>query len=87
MDKSKFYATYNGQSYANGYGRKFYKKGVKLINVEDCKGKVVIEKVNITMTKALEKCLDLTKGTKIEFKAVLIEDKIYYISNIRELKM
>ena len=85
MNKLKFYATYNGKCYVKSYGRKFYKKGVELINIENCNGKIIIEKVNMAITKALEKCLDLANGTKIEFEAVLIEDKISYISNVRVL--
>ena len=85
MNKSKFYATYNGQCYIKGYGKKFYKRGIELVDVEDCNGKIVIDKVNMTMTKELEKCLNLANGTKIKFDAVLTEDKISYISNVRIL--
>lgn len=83
MNKSKFYAIYNGQCYVKGYGRKFYKKGVELINIEDCNGKIVIEKVRNHLTKALEKCLDFVSGTKIEFDAVLTDNAISYISNVK----
>ena len=37
MDKIKLYATYNGQCYLKGYRGKFYRKGVELIDIEDCK--------------------------------------------------
>ena len=40
-----------------------------------------------TLTKALEKCLDLTSGTKIEFDAVWNKCDISYISNVRELTL
>lgn len=83
MNKPKFYAVYNGQCYIKGHGRKFYKKGVELINIEDCNGKIVIEKVRKNLTKALEKCLNFVSGTKIEFNAVLIDNEILYISNVK----
>ena len=44
MNKSKFYATYNGECYVEGYGRKLYKKGIELINVTDCNGEIIIKK-------------------------------------------
>lgn len=87
MNKSKFYATYNRECYVKGYGRKFYKKGIELIDVTDCNGEMIVEKMNVVLTKALEKCLDLESKTKIEFEAVLTENKISYISNVRVLKM
>ena len=83
MNKIKLYATYNGQCYVNGYGKRLYKKGVELINVKDCNGKVVVEKARKAMTKALEKCLDIASGTKIEFDAVLTDNEISYISNVK----
>ena len=85
MDKLKCYAIYNGQCYVNGYGRKFYKKGVELINVADCNGKDVVKKAKMTMTKALKKCLDFASGTKIEFDAVLTDNNVSYISNVKEI--
>ena len=82
MNKTKFYATYNGQCYIKGYGRKLYKKGVNLINIKDCTGNVVVENTNKTLTKALEKCLVLSAGTKVEFDGVLKDNNISYISNV-----
>ena len=83
MNKSKFYATYNGQCYIKGYGRKFYKRGIELINIEDCNGKIVIEKARNNLTKALEKCLGFVSGAKIEFDVILTNNKISYISNVK----
>ena len=83
MNKSKFYAIYNGECYIEGYGRKLYKKGIELINVTDCNGKIIIEKTRKNLTKALEKCLTLERGTKIEFEAVLTENEISHISNVK----
>lgn len=87
MDKAKFYAVYNGQCYIKGYGRKLYKKGVNLINVTDYNGKIIAEKINVALTKALEKCSDLTSGTQIEFEANLMDGKISYISNVKQIKL
>lgn len=83
MDKIKLYATYNGQCYLKGYRGKFYRKGVELIDIEDCNGNIVVEKTRKNLTKALEKCLDLVSGTKIEFEAVLNDNDISYISNVK----
>ncbi len=85
MNNSKFYATYNGECYVEGCGRKLYKKGIELINVTDCNGEIVIEKTRKNLTKALEECLTLESGTKIEFEAVLTENEISYISNVKEV--
>lgn len=84
MTKEKFYAIYDGQCYVAGYGRKLYKRGISLLNITDCNGKVVIKRTGKALTKALEKCLDLTSGTKIEFDAVWSKCDISYISNVRE---
>lgn len=86
MNKIKLYATYNGQCYVKGYGRMFYKKGVELVNIEDCNGNVVIKKVRKNLIKALEKCLVFVDGTKIEFDAVIDGNDIFYISNVKEVK-
>ena len=83
MNKIKMYATYNGQCYVNGYGRKLYKRGVELINIKECNGNVVVEKERKTITKALEKCLGFASGSKIEFDAVLDGNNIRYISNVK----
>lgn len=85
MNKSKFYATYNGQCYVKGCGRKFYKRGIELIDITDCSGKIIIERTRKDLTKALEKCLELKSGTKIEFEAMLVENEISYISSVREI--
>ena len=84
MNKSKFYAIYNRQCYVKGYGRKLYKKGIELIDITDCNGVVIAEKTNIPLTKALEKCLEFASGTKIVFDAVLTDNKIFYISSVKE---
>lgn len=85
-NKEKFYATYDGQCYVAGYGRKLYKRGISLVNVTDCNGNIVIKRIGKALTKALEKCLDMTSGTKIEFDAVLVRGSdISYISNVKEI--
>lgn len=83
MNKIKLYATYNGQCYVKGYGRMLYKKGVELINIEECNGNVIVEKTRKPMTKALEKCLNFVCGTKIEFDAILDDNNVSYISNVK----
>ena len=35
MKKSNFTATYKGQCYIKGYGKRLYKKGVELTNIKD----------------------------------------------------
>ena len=86
MNKLKFYAIYNGQCYIKGYGRKIYKKGIELIDVKDCNGEIVTEKLNMALNKALEKCLDFAAGTEIKFDAILNNNKLSYISNVKEKK-
>ena len=80
---NKFYAVYNGQCYVKGYGRKFYKKGVSFIYVTDCDGKIITEKLNVALTKTLEKCLSYADGTKIKFDAMITNNNIHNISNIK----
>ena len=57
IHKEKFYAIYDGQCYVAGYGRKLYKRGISLLNITDCDGKVVIKRTGKALTRALEKCL------------------------------
>ena len=87
MNKEKFCAIYNGECYIKGYGRKFYKKGIELINIENCDGKIVVEKARMNMTETFKKCSDIANGTRIRFDAVLTDNKISYISNVETVDL
>lgn len=85
MDKSTFYATYQRECYIKGYGRKFYRKGVKLNDIKDSKGNIIAEQMTVALSKAFSNA-DLNSGDRIEFKAVLTDNNwLMYISNIKRV--
>jgi hypothetical protein len=83
MVKQRFTATFGGGCYIKAYGRKFYKKGVLLCNIEQ-NGNILCEKLSVQKGKAFD-CLNelVDSGKVIAFDAVLNQDNtVSYISNV-----
>ena len=84
MKKQKFTAIFSGVCYLKAYGRKHYKHGISLRNVEsnNC---VIAEKMSVSKSKAFD-VLDAVadSGKPITFDAVLNDDNtVNYISNVQ----
>lgn len=87
MDKLNFSSVYQGECYIKGYGRKFYKKGVRLTDIKDNQGCLIAKQIDTNLSKAFASCKELERGNRIEFKAILTEDnKLLYISNVEIIK-
>lgn len=79
----KFTATFNKKCYIQGFGRKFYKKGVELINITDEKGNVVTKMQKFALLSFF-KNNDISQGQKISFYA---ENQNGKISNIKSIQI
>ena len=77
MEKDKLSATFVGECYINGYGRKLYKKGFLLENVRNENGEILFEKVKVTKNKSFE---NIDAGEVVTFLAE-VKDKT--LSDIR----
>lgn len=84
MNKLTFRAVYKGECYIKGYGRKFYKKGIRLIYIKDSNGNLIAKQIKTNLSKAFMNCKELVCGNEIEFEAILTEDnRLLYVSNMK----
>ena len=87
MDKMNFSAVYQGECYIKGYGRKFYKKGIRLADIKDNQKCLIAKQIDTNLSKAFTNYKELEYGNQIKFKAILTEDnKLLYISNVEIIR-